>query len=108
MKTGTFPEAFCSLKERFQKNIFENRVMMIFLWCQSALILGMVCLYLVIGASTAYEIRQIEAHAHQPASIDWLLSVGWTGFWLFTIGLPILTLILGIAGFLPGTHRKIK
>ena len=108
MKTGTFPEAFCSLKERFRKNIIKNRVMMIFLWCQLAVMLGMFCLYLVISVSTAYEVGQIESHPHQPVSIDWLPDVGWFGFWSFVIGLPILALILGIAGVLPGTRRKSR
>ena len=71
-------------------------------------VLGMFCLYLVISVSTAYEVGQIESHPHQPVSIDWLPDVGWFGFWSFVIGLPILALILGIAGVLPGTRRKSR
>ena len=73
---------------------------------QMALIVGFICLYLAIRVSTAYTFGQIEAHPHEPVSIDWLANVGWIGFWLFVIGLPLLTLILGICGILPGTHRK--
>ena len=106
MKIGTFTEARHSLVERWRKNILKNRGMMIFLWCQLALMLGILCLYLVIRVSTAYEIGQIEAHPHQRASIDWLPNVGWIGFWLFTIGSPVVALILGVCGILPGTRRK--
>jgi ABC-type Fe3+ transport system permease subunit len=106
MRVGTFSEALPSLRERCRKNIIKNRVMMILLWCQLALMLGIFCLYLVVRVSTAYEVSQIDAHPHQPASIDWLPNVGWIGFWLFVIGLPIIALILGICGVLPGTRRK--
>jgi ABC-type Fe3+ transport system permease subunit len=106
MRIGTFSEALHSLKERFRKNIIENKVMVILLWCQLALMLGILCLYLVIRVSTAYEIGQIDAHPHQRASIDWLSNAGWIGFWLFMIGLPVVALILGIWGILPGTRRK--
>jgi hypothetical protein len=106
MKIGTFTEAIQSLKQRYWKNIIENRVMMILLWCQLALMLGNLCLYLVIRVSTAYEIGQIDAHSYRPAGIDWLQNFEWLGFWLFTIGLPVVALILGVCGILPGTRRK--
>ena len=106
MKIGTFTEARHSLVERFRKNVFGHRGMMIALWCQLALMLGILGLYLVIRVSTAYEIGQIDAHPRQPASIDWLPNVEWIGFWLFTIGLPVVALILGVCGILPGTRRK--
>jgi ABC-type Fe3+ transport system permease subunit len=105
MKIGTFPEAFHSLKERYRKS-FESRIVRIFLWVQLSLILGMICSYLVIWASIRFTVGQIEAHPHQLAKIDWLGNVWWIGFWLFTIGLPVVALILGVFGILPGTRRK--
>ena len=86
MKIGTFAEARHSLIERFSKNVLGHRGVMIALWCQLALIIGMACLYLAIRASIA--------------------DMDWSGFWIFVIGLPVLTLALGICGILPGTHRK--
>jgi hypothetical protein len=87
MKIGTFTEARHSLVERFRKNVRGHRDVVIALWCQLALIVGMVCLYLVVRVSDA---------AH----------IVWTGFWIFVIGLPVLTLALGICGILPCTHHK--
>jgi hypothetical protein len=55
-------------------------------------------------ASIRYTFGQIEAHPHQP--IDEHSNIVWIGFWSFVIGLPILALILGIEGILPGTRRK--
>jgi hypothetical protein len=86
MKIGTFAEARHSLVERFRKGVLGHRGVMITLWCQLALIVGMVCLYLVVRASA--------------------IQLVWTGFWIFIIGFPMLTLALGICGILPGTHRK--
>jgi hypothetical protein len=86
MKIGTFTEARRSLVEKYRKNVLRHRGVMIALWCQLALIVGMVCLYLIVRASVAHTV--------------------WTGFWIFVIGLPVLTLALGICGILPGTHRK--
>lgn len=100
--------ALRSLKARYRKNVIENRAFMVLLWIQMALIAGMLCSYLVIRLSAAYAIDQIGAHPHQPASIDIVsLANFWRiGFWVFTIGLPIVALILGISGILPGTHRR--
>ena len=106
MKIGTFTDARHSLVVRFRRNVLGHRGMMIALWCQLALMLGTLCLYLVIRVSTAYETGQIDAHPSQPASIDRLPNVEWIGLWLFTIGLPVAALILGICGILPGTRRK--
>ena len=108
MKIGTFTEARHSLVERFRKNVLGHRGMMIALWCSLAVMLGIFCLDMVIRVSTAYEVGQIEAHPHQLASIDWLSNVEWIGLWLFTIGLPVVALILGVCGILPGTRRKIR
>jgi ABC-type Fe3+ transport system permease subunit len=108
MRIGTFPEALRSLKERYRKNVIENRVMMVLLWVQLALIVGFFCSYLVIRVSSTYAIGFVEAHPHQPANIDWLANVSWIGFWLFVVGLPILALILGSMGILPGTRRKSR
>jgi hypothetical protein len=106
MKIGTFSEAFHPLRANWRKKILENRVMRIFLWCQLALMLGIFCLYLVLRICTAYAVGQIEVHPDERASIDWCSNVGWIGFWLLAVGLPILAMILGIGGVLPGTHRK--
>lgn len=108
MKIGTFAEAIQSLKERCRKNIIESRAMMIALWFQLALIVGILCSYLVVRASAAYAITLIEVHPHQPAPsiISEFPNLWLIGFWLFTVGLPILTLILGIRGILPGTRKK--
>jgi hypothetical protein len=105
MKIGTFTEARHSLVEKY-RDMFRRRYVVIALWCQLALMLGILCLYLVIRVSIAYEIGQIDAHPRQPASIDWLPNVDWIGFWLFTIGLPVVALILGVCGILPGKRRK--
>jgi hypothetical protein len=105
MKIGIFSEALVSLRERWRKNL-QSRIVRIFLWVQLSLIFGMVCSFLVILASIRFTVSQIEIHPHQPVSIDWLGNVWWIGFWSFAVGLPILTLILGICGILPGTRRK--
>jgi len=86
MKIGTFKEAVHSLVERYRKAVFGNRGVMIALWCQLALIIGMVCLCFVVRAQVTYLL--------------------WTDFWIFVIGLPVLTLALGICGVLPGTRRR--
>jgi hypothetical protein len=105
MKIGTFSEALVSLRERWRKNL-QSRVVRIFLWVQLSLIFGMICSFLVIWASMRYTIGQTEAHPHQPISIDWLGNVWWIGFWSLTIGLPVVVLIFGLLGILPGTRRK--
>jgi hypothetical protein len=107
MKTNALTDALYSLKERYRMNL-ESRVVRIFLWVQLALIVGFTCSYLAVRASIAYAIGQIEAHPHEPASsnIDSLPHLWMISFWSFTIGLPILALILGIRGILPGTRRK--
>jgi hypothetical protein len=87
MKIGTFTEARHSLVKGYRKNMLGHRGVMIALWCQLAFIVGMICLYLFIRASVA----------------DVMVSAG---FWLFVIGLPVLTLVLGIYGILPGTRHK--
>jgi len=106
MKIGTFTEARHSLVERFRKNVLGHRGVMIGLWCQLGLMLGTMCLYLVISVSTAYEIGRIDVHPRQPASIYWHPNIEWIGFWSFVIGLPVVALILGVCGILPGTRRK--
>lgn len=106
MKIGTFSGAMHSLKEGFRKNGIENRIFMIFLWAQMALIVGFLLSYLVVVASTAFEARLIQAHPHQLVSIDWLPVTCAIGFLLFVIGLPVIAFILGIRGVLPGTRRK--
>lgn len=106
MKTGTFSEALHSLRERFRKNVMENRAMRICLWVQLALIFGMTCSYLVASATGTYVVRLTEMHPHQPVNLDWLGTVDWISFWSLTIGLPILVLILSLGGVLPGTRRK--
>ncbi len=106
MKIGTFTEARHSLVEGFRKNVLGHRGVMVALWFQLALMVGNLCCYLVIRVFTTYEIGQIEAHPLQPARIDWLPNVDWIGFWLLMIGLPVIALILGVCGILPGTHRK--
>lgn len=108
MRIRTLSEALRSLKKRFRKNVIENRIMGILAWFQLALMVGMTCSYLVIQASVTYAISLVEARPHQPANIDWLGKIWWIGFWSFTIGLPILVLILGIGGVLPGTRRKSR
>jgi hypothetical protein len=81
---------------------------MIALWCQVALLLGMPCSYLVVKISIAHALGQVQAQSPQSASDSLnMLSVIWTaGFWGFVVGLPVLALILGFCGILPGTHRK--
>lgn len=106
MKIGTFSEAMHSLKKRFRKNVIENRGFMICLWVQAALIVGFLLSYLVGIASIAVEARLIKAHPHQPVSIDWLLVTWLIGFLSSVIGLPVIALIWGIRGVLPGTRRK--
>ncbi len=86
MKIGTFTEARHSLVERFRKKVLGHRGAMIALWCQLALIIGMVCLYLMVQTSVAHLV--------------------WAAFGVFVIGLPLLALVLGVSGILPGTHRK--
>ena len=108
MRIGTFSEALHSLKERYRKNIIENKMMMVLLWVQLALMVGLICLDLVTSVSSTYAIGFIKAHPHQTVSIDWLANVSWIGFWLFVVGLPILALILGSMGILPGTRRKSR
>jgi H+/Cl- antiporter ClcA len=107
MRIGTFSEALRSLKERYRQNL-KNRAVVIALWCSLAVMLGIFCSYLVIWVSIRFTVGQIEAHPHQPVSIDWYPNVWWIGYWLFAVGLPILTLILGIIGILPGTRRKSR
>jgi hypothetical protein len=104
MKIGTFTEARRSLVGRFRKNVLGHRGIMIALWCQLALIVGIACVYLVIRVS----LGQVKAHPNQSASasMDMLSVVSRTGFGIFVIGLPVLILALGICGILPGTHRK--
>ncbi|HTR44028.1 MAG TPA: hypothetical protein VMH87_20635 [Pseudomonadales bacterium] len=108
MKSNALMEALWSLKTRYRKNIIENRAMMILIWVQAAVMAGMFCSYLFIRTFTAYAIGQIDAHPHQPAATD---IVGHTNlwqvcFWVLTIGLPAVALILGISGMLPGTYRR--
>ena len=86
MKIGTFSEALHSLFEKY-RSVFQHRGFMIALWCQLALIVGMVCSYLIVRASSD-------------------IQIVWSGFAVFIVGLPALTLGLGIGGVLPGTHRK--
>jgi len=86
MKIGTFTEARHSLVEKY-RDMFRRRYVVIALWCQLALIVGMLCAYLVVRTS-----------------VD--IQIVWTAFAVFIVGLPALTLGLGIGGILPGTQRK--
>jgi ABC-type Fe3+ transport system permease subunit len=108
MKSNALIEALRSLKARYRKNVIENRATRIMLWVQAALIAGLFLSNLLIQVSARYAISQIKAHPHQPATVNIVsLANCWlVGFWIFTIGLPIVVLILGISGILPGTHRR--
>ena len=86
MKIGTFTEARHSLVEKY-RDMFRRRYVVIAFWCQLALIVGMLCTYLVVRTSAD-------------------IQIVWTGFAVFIVGLPALTLGLGIGGILPGTQRK--
>ena len=74
---------------------------------QLALILGMVCSYLAILGFIAHTIGQVKTHPHEPVSgIGDLPNSCVISFWSLMIGLPVIALILGIWGILPGTRRK--
>ena len=81
---------------------------MIALWCQLALMLGLGCSYLVVRVSVCHALGQVEAHPDhsESASLAMLPKIWTFGFWAFVVGLPMLALILGACGILPGTHRK--
>jgi ABC-type Fe3+ transport system permease subunit len=107
MKANALTDALYSLKERYRKNL-ESRVVRIFLWVQLAFIVGMVCGYLAIQASVTYAINQIQSHPPPPAqsSVEMLPDFWTISCWSLIIGLPIVALILGIQGILPGTRKK--
>jgi len=88
MKIGTFMEARHSLIKKY-RDIFRRRYVTIALWCQLALIVGMLGTYLVVRISAD-------------------IQVVWTGFAVLIVGLPALMLGLGIGGILPGTQRRSR
>jgi len=104
MKIGTFSEALSSLKIEFRQT-FTIRRNLIALWCQLASIIGFICSALVIRASVTYLVNHATAHPPEPLldKAPLFLKIAALSF---PIGLPLLALILGMYGILPGTRRK--
>jgi hypothetical protein len=99
MRIGSFTEARHSLVEKYHK-FFRHRGVVIALWCQLALIIGMVCLYVVIRFALPWSFHDNDTtfrHKEIIAAVVGMISI---------VGLPILALILGVRGVLPGTWRK--
>jgi len=79
-----------------------KKTALVILWMVAAYIVGFTIAWLAIKVSWAYFTHQTEAH-REPGTfgIDGLQHF-W--MWLFTLGLPILAMIFGVRGILPGTR----
>jgi hypothetical protein len=94
MKTGTFPETFRLMKERFRKS---GRIWIILFWYLGAKITCITLWYL----SILYLIN-IGSYPTNENSLSTLKYVTF----VCILGVPSCFLILGLLGVLPGTRRK--
>ena len=92
MKTNPLIDALRSLKDRFCKNI---RTFMISFWFVLANTVGFLIWLRFVFIHDDSGMPMIRPHPYSHYS-----------FWIFIVGLPILVVILGILGYLPGTRKK--
>ena len=79
-----------------------KKVVVTILWIFCSFIVG-----IVVFAVFGYVMVQSSPNPTNPASLDdYKVRLIMVVDWLFPIGLPIIALILGICGVLPGTRSK--
>jgi len=79
-----------------------KKIMFSFLWTFISFIVGNAIFFSLISS-----VLWIPAHADvsQPDVQRKALDIG-LSIWIFLIGIPFITLILGFCGVLPGTRRR--